>query len=251
MERVGVLPPPVGGSQREGDSMLNSLIIGYETEPVRNLSSKLAEQGLSCAIHLETEAVTLIPPKPAPDLVLVSVNGSEPGSGSWMLPSEVKRLTNLPILALLTKDHLENLDLLTEIDDFVLEPWQPEEIAARARRMVLKTRGIDGEEHIRNGDLLIDLAGCEVFLRGRRLDLTFREYELLKFLATSRGRVFTRDVLLDRVWGYDYFGGDRTVDVHVRRLRSKLEDTNQEFIETVRNIGYRFRSADREGGGPR
>ena len=71
--------------------------------------------------------------------------------------------------------------------------------------------------------------------------LTFREYELLKFLAGNRGRVFTREALLNKVWGYDYYGGDRTVDVHIRRLRSKTEDSNHAFIETVRNIGYRFK----------
>ena len=71
--------------------------------------------------------------------------------------------------------------------------------------------------------------------------LTFKEYELLKFLARTSGRVFTREALLNRVWGYDYYGGDRTVDVHIRRLRSKIEDSSHTFIETVRNIGYRFR----------
>jgi two-component system alkaline phosphatase synthesis response regulator PhoP len=75
------------------------------------------------------------------------------------------------------------------------------------------------------------------------VEFTFREYELLRFLAANEGRVFTRDTLLDRVWGYDYYGGDRTVDVHIRRLRSKIEDAGHTFIETVRNIGYRFRSS--------
>jgi len=76
--------------------------------------------------------------------------------------------------------------------------------------------------------------------RGRIVELTFKEYELLKFLMNDRGRVFTREALLNKVWGYDYFGGDRTVDVHVRRLRSKIELSDIEYIETVRNIGYRF-----------
>jgi len=82
---------------------------------------------------------------------------------------------------------------------------------------------------------------CEVTVDGRLVTLTFKEYELLRFLASNRGRVFTRDVLLNEVWGYDYYGGDRTVDVHIRRLRSKIEDSTHIFIETVRNIGYRFR----------
>ena len=94
---------------------------------------------------------------------------------------------------------------------------------------------------IRAGDLVIDLANCEVRVEGKIVELTFKEYELLKFLAKDRGRVFTREALLNKVWGYDYFGGDRTVDVHVRRLRSKIELSGQTFIETVRNIGYRFK----------
>jgi two-component system alkaline phosphatase synthesis response regulator PhoP len=89
--------------------------------------------------------------------------------------------------------------------------------------------------------LVIYLARYEVRLGGRLVELTFREYKLLSFLAANRGQVFTREVLLNKVWGYDYFGGDRTVDVHIRRLRSKVEDANHTFIDTVRNIGYRFR----------
>lgn len=88
---------------------------------------------------------------------------------------------------------------------------------------------------------MIDPAQCEVTLEGEVVELTFKEYELLRFLASNRGRVFTREALLNWVWGYDYYGGERTVDVHVRRLRSKIEDSKHVFIETVRNIGYRFK----------
>ena len=94
------------------------------------------------------------------------------------------------------------------------------------------------------GDLKIDQARCEVSVGEKLVSLTFKEYELLKFLVTNRGRVFTRESLLDKVWGFDYFGGDRTVDVHVRRLRSKIEDAEHSFIETVRGIGYRFKDED-------
>jgi len=97
------------------------------------------------------------------------------------------------------------------------------------------------EKIIKCGDLVIDLAKCQVSVGIRLVTLTFREYQLLKFLAGNQGKVFTRDALLDKVWGWDYYGGDRTVDVHIRRLRSKIEDRNHSFIETVRNIGYRFK----------
>jgi two-component system alkaline phosphatase synthesis response regulator PhoP len=91
------------------------------------------------------------------------------------------------------------------------------------------------------GNLVIDLACREVTLEGKTLSLTFTEYELLVFLAANSGRVFTREALLNKIWGYDYYGGDRTVDVHIRRLRAKIEWGKHSFIETVRGTGYRFK----------
>ena len=100
---------------------------------------------------------------------------------------------------------------------------------------------MSGKDLIECGDLIIDLGKCEVSLSGRSVALTFREYELLRFLASNKRKVFTRETLLNKVWGYDYYGGDRTVDVHVRRLRGKIEGRGHSFIDTVRNIGYRFK----------
>ena len=96
------------------------------------------------------------------------------------------------------------------------------------------------KEIIRCGDLVIDLAKCEVSIGDKIVILTFKEYQLLQFLSSNQGKVFTREALLNKVWGYEYYGGDRTVDVHIRRLRSKIEDSSHTFIETVRNIGYKF-----------
>ena len=115
----------------------------------------------------------------------------------------------------------------------------PREVAVRVKR--LAAHG-SKEKHVRinAGNIVIDTEQYEVLIDGRPVSLTFREYELLRFMATNPGRVFTRDALLNHVWGNDYFGGDRTVDVHIRRLRSKIEDEKHIYIETVRNIGYRF-----------
>ena len=124
-------------------------------------------------------------------------------------------------------------------DDFAGTTASGPELRARVRRLI--SAGTDSRDVIKRGDLSIDTANCEVFLSGRLLELTFKEYELLRFLILNPGRVHTREVLLNRVWGHDYYGGDRTVDVHVRRLRSKIEDTSHTFIDTVRNVGYRFR----------
>src|SRR6516165_3101240 len=120
---------------------------------------------------------------------------------------------------------------------------RPAEVEARLRlatgRRALRVAA-DAPDEIRSGDLAIDEATYSARLRGRVLDLTFKEFELLKFLAQHPGRVFTRAHLLQEVWGYDYFGGTRTVDVHVRRLRAKLGPEHEALIGTVRNVGYRF-----------
>ncbi|MEK7214794.1 MAG: response regulator transcription factor, partial [Chloroflexota bacterium] len=128
-------------------------------------------------------------------------------------------------------------------DDFLLDPMRPTELGTRLgqsfRRLGKATA--EGAEVIRCADLVMDTNRYEVAVAGHAIDLTYKEFELLRFLAANQDKVFTREMLLNRVWGYDYFGGARTVDVHVRRLRSKIEDRDHQFIETVRNVGYRFR----------
>jgi len=149
---------------------------------------------------------------------------------------------NIPLLYQLPKGTENKLDLLQGPSDFILKPYEPSEWVNRLRLMLWRYRRISGRETIQHGSLLIDLERYEVSVTGQRIDLTFKEYELLKFLATNAGKVFTRDSLLNKVWGYEYYGGTRTVDVHVRRLRSKLEDATHQFIETIRGVGYKFLS---------
>lgn len=139
----------------------------------------------------------------------------------------------------LSKEGLGSFGLDHAVGDFVTRPLDPAELALRATRLI-RQKETDSDRPITSGDLVIDPSRCEVWLGPSRVILTFKEYQLLKFLATNPGRVFSREALLDRVWGSDYYGGDRTVDVHVRRLRGKLEEPGKQFIETVRNIGYRF-----------
>jgi DNA-binding response OmpR family regulator len=129
------------------------------------------------------------------------------------------------------------------IDDVLLDTAGPAEVDARLRLAAARARGATEEEsddQIRSGDLLIDEAAYSARVGGRILDLTFKEFELLRFLAQRPARVFSRAQLLQEVWGYDYYGGTRTVDVHVRRLRAKLGPEYESLIGTVRNVGYRF-----------
>jgi len=147
-----------------------------------------------------------------------------------------------PVLALMTEGGLAAVTAEWGADDVVLCSAGPAEFEARLRLAIGRraTALPTASDEIRSGELSIDEATYTARLRSRVLDLTFKEFELLKFLAQHPGRVFTRAHLLQEVWGYDYFGGTRTVDVHVRRLRAKLGAEHESLIGTVRNVGYRF-----------
>jgi DNA-binding response OmpR family regulator len=147
-----------------------------------------------------------------------------------------------PVLALMTEGGLAAVTAEWGTDDVLLSSAGPAELEARLRLAIGRQASAAPEapDEIRAGELSIDEATYTARLRARVLDLTFKEFELLKFLAQHPGRVFTRAQLLQEVWGYDYFGGTRTVDVHVRRLRAKLGPEHEALIGTVRNVGYRF-----------
>ena len=170
---------------------------------------------------------------------------------------QVRRLLRLlrsaeltvPVLAVVTEGGWAAVTADWGADDVMLHTAGPGEVDARLRLAIGRMAPAASGE-IRSGDLAIDEATYSARLRGHALDLTFKEFELLKFLAQYPGRVFTRAQLLQEVWGYDYFGGTRTVDVHVRRLRAKLGAEHEALIGTVRNVGYRFvpvKGDDREG----
>ncbi len=145
-----------------------------------------------------------------------------------------------PVLVVLTEGGLTAVNAEWGVDDVLLESAGPAEIDARLRLAIGRQSQGDGESQlIKASGVVIDEASYSAKVNGRTLDLTFKEFELLRFLATHPSRVFTREQLLSEVWGYDYFGGTRTVDVHVRRLRAKLGDMDA-LIGTVRNVGYRF-----------
>ena len=149
---------------------------------------------------------------------------------------------SIPLIVVVTEGGLAGITSDWGVDDVILDTAGPAEVEARLRLAVGRNVEAAVEEGgpITAGALVIDEATYSVRLRGRLLDLTYKEFELLKYLAQHPGRVFTRSQLLQEVWGYDYFGGTRTVDVHVRRLRAKLGPEHETLIGTVRNVGYRF-----------
>ncbi|MBN2027876.1 MAG: winged helix-turn-helix domain-containing protein [Actinobacteria bacterium] len=146
------------------------------------------------------------------------------------------------LLAVLRFEQMRALDSRVHLDDFIADGFTGEELRTRLRRMV-------GEEKAAAatvGELEIDEERYEVRMGGSHVELTFKEFELLRFLMSRPGKVFTREVLLEQVWGYDYFGGARTVDVHIRRIRSKIEREGQTYIRTVRGVGYIFEHTSRD-----
>ncbi len=221
--------------------MFSVFIIADESEMIKELQSGLASGGFVCSFTSDREKAIEQVVEQAPDLILVEMDGRSTISGIQELSRRIKSEKRLPIMALISEEMLNSPDNDLDIDDFIIKPCDVRELVFRAKRLMQRANGRGTEELIECGDLVIDLAKCEVSIEDRLVMLTFKEYELLKFLASHRGRVFTREAVLNKVWGYDYYGGDRTVDVHVRRLRSKIEDSGHTFIETVRNIGYRFK----------
>ncbi|HEY1557674.1 MAG TPA: response regulator transcription factor [Kofleriaceae bacterium] len=177
-----------------------------------------------------------------PDVVIVEAGDELPRAQKTIQKlRDAGPLLEVPILLAVTVARLPALDFSIGFDDFVLLPIVPAELYARMRQLDWKSATFGSEEVIKIDDLVIDIAGYEARIAGRRIDLTHQEFELLRFLAQHRGRVFTRQALLERAWGYQYAGGTRTVDIHVRRVRSKLGAVG-ELVETVRNVGYKMRS---------
>jgi DNA-binding response OmpR family regulator len=219
--------------------LLNILIITREKKNVEKLSLSLTQGGYTCALVTNDEKVTEQIAEHTPNLVLVETNSH---TRIKELSQQIKQTKNLPIIALVD---IEMPDMINGhlglSDDFVTKPYRLNELEFRIKRLLLRESRVNNDEQIKRGDMIIDLAKYEVSVDGQPILLTFREYQLLKFLASSPGRVFSRETLLNKVWGYEYYGGDRTVDVHIKRLRTKIEDANHTFIETVRNIGYRLR----------
>ena len=173
-----------------------------------------------------------------PSLFLADFSAGMSISSLTQLSVEMQ-LRDVILMVLANERDLGILEAVPQLDDFVTKPLNDIEVRLRISRLLSPLNGVVTAELLQRGGLEIDIDRYKVTLDGVILDLTYKEYELLRFLASKPGKAFSREALLDQVWGYDYFGGARTVDVHVRRIRAKIEQ-RQSFIETVRNVGYRF-----------
>ena len=221
--------------------MTNLLIITRDGTSQQEFCESLIRKDLDYSLASDTNGVHEIITQRQPDIILFELAKRWPSEEMRGLVKRIKRERNLPVIALISEDALDNIEDEPDFDDFLTSPFNPSEAVLRVNRLLQKRRKSASDETIDYEGLQLDLVSCEVSVDDRIVELTFKEYELLKLLASNQGRVFTRDDLLNKIWGYDYFGGDRTVDVHIRRLRSKIEEFGHTFIETVRNVGYRFR----------
>ena len=163
------------------------------------------------------------------------------GTVDWQRSAKLCETLNIPTLGVIPSNYPTVQDIDDSLSDFIFVPFTEDELLLRAKKLVTSTENISAQDVIVQDQLVISPHSYEVTLKGRRIHLRFKEYELLLLLASNPGRVYDRETLLNRIWGYDYFGGTRTVDVHIRRLRSKIEQPDTQFIETIWNVGYRFR----------
>ena len=194
------------------------LLLELKTEP-------LSAPAVSEALALE------------PDVMVVDA-AENPGQGHAVLRALAERRPEAAVIAVLDRRELDRF-AWEEVADEVVYPGAPEAEIRLRFEMARRRSGATHEATIRLGPLALNPGTFRVSLEGTPLDLTFKEFELLRFLAEHPGRVFTRPALMREVWGYDFYGGTRTVDVHVRRLRAKLGPTHEALIETVRGVGYR------------
>jgi len=172
---------------------------------------------------------------------IVDAAGDPEAAWAFLRTLRKQPASSLPVLVLIGGAQLSELTHRDDLfDDFCLTPFHPAEIEARLRHLLAGDVQLVSSDLVEYGPLSLNLETYQASMAGRPLDMTYMEYELLKFLAQNPGKVFTREILLSRVWGYEYYGGARTVDVHIRRLRAKLGEEHAGLIQTVRSVGYRF-----------
>ncbi|MCH8801258.1 MAG: response regulator transcription factor [Chloroflexi bacterium] len=203
------------------------------------LADAVDRAGMSCQVGIELEQLDESGSVP-PDAVLLDMSSLDQPDARRMIEQCHDR--RLPVLAAVPREAISDYDPTLNPDEMVVCPVYDGELTARVEQAMFRVSGPAGPKLLRVGDLSIDQERYEVTVAGRRVALTYKEFQLLVLLASNPGRVYTREALLSQIWGYDYLGGTRTVDVHIRRLRSKVESPGRSFVETIWNVGYRFRA---------
>jgi DNA-binding response OmpR family regulator len=213
--------------------------------PAADVARTLAELGYR---PRQTESGTSLVPSGAdgviarrPRLAVVVGAAGEPAPVEFLRRlREDEELGHVPVVVSLDAEHLHDAEQFAEAHELLVRPFSPAELAVRIARAQRDAAGVRNGELIQAGAIELNLATYQASVEGMSISLTYMEYELLRFLMTHANRVFTREGLLSAVWGYDYYGGARTVDVHVRRVRAKLGPENAARVKTIRSVGYRF-----------
>lgn len=221
------------------------LVVDDEPAILELVTYNLEQAGFSTLTATDGEAALRLVEEERPDLVILDI--MLPKMDGFEVCRIIRTRYNTPILMLTARreevDRVLGLEL--GADDYMVKPFSPRELVARVRAILRRAAEAGSRKGglIVVGDLVINPESHEVRVRGQKVDLTLKEYQLLKFLAENPGRVFTREVLLDRLWEGGYFGDTRTIDVHIRHLREKIEEdpSNPRYILTVRGVGYKFR----------
>ncbi|PKB73130.1 MAG: hypothetical protein BZY75_03485 [SAR202 cluster bacterium Io17-Chloro-G7] len=204
------------------------------------LAESLSRVGMDCQSGPELPPGIGQNKSRVPEVVLLDLATIEMGQARNVVDQCRKFKT--PVIALVSRDGLESYDPSLNPDELIVHPLPDPELLVRLKQAVYRVSGpVNGDQVLRVGEMSIDLERYDVTVAGRRVSLTYKEFQLLVLLASNPGRVYSRENLLSQVWGYDYLGGTRTVDVHVRRLRSKIEAPGRSFIETIYLVGYRFK----------
>ncbi|SUZ91815.1 uncharacterized protein METZ01_LOCUS44669 [marine metagenome] len=203
------------------------------------LADTVDRAGMSCQVGVELEQLYEDGDTP-PDAVLLDMSSLEQSVARRMVEECHDR--KLPVLAAVPREVITDYDPSLNPDEMLVGHVSEGELTVRVEQAMFRVRGPAGPKLLKVGDLSIDQERYEVTVSGRRVALTYKEFQLLVLLASNPGRVYTREALLNQIWGYDYLGGTRTVDVHIRRLRSKVESPGCSFVETIWNVGYRFKA---------
>ncbi len=222
------------------------LVVGSKDALERADGGAATLQQLGCRVRtadlwdeLDDDAMRNDPPA----VVLVeAVDAVDAARAALVRLRAVPALVEVPVIAAVSVSGLTRLSYTDGFSDFALVPYVPAELYVRIRRAEWRASEFEGPERLKIGALCLDLAAHEVTVDGHTVELTQQEFALLRFLAQNRGRVFSRDQLLARVWGVDYYGGSRTVDIHVRRLRMKLGVQASRPLQTVRGVGYKMKA---------
>lgn len=221
--------------------MQHILIVSQDEEYSGTLVDLLKDDGYTVYLSESVEAAVEQFYSKKLDLMVADIDSwKEEGIGVYKALQHELGTRDFSSIIIAAMDLMAAVEFSLTFDDFIIKGGDPREVPLRIKQFLWRQSRVDTENIIKVENLVLDLNSYEVAINGKRVYLTYKEYELLKFLVLNRGRVFTREVLLDRVWGYDNYAGTRTVDIHIQRLRTKLALKSDSYIQTVRNVGYSF-----------